>query len=1200
MPGGSPPPVKKGNTPLPPPPIRRGGTPTPGTKAGTPLPPRPPAAGVKKPGAPPGVKKPSAPGAAKKEAAVEDDKRIGITIGKVKLIRRLGRGGMGDVYLGEHTMLQKQVAVKLLPQDFTRNEELLSRFRREAVAAARLEHPNIVQVMDVGNEGQNHYIVMQYVQGKSLQDLLDELGKGMELKEAVRITIGACNGLQSAHEAGIIHRDVKPANVMVSDKGEVKVMDFGLAHDQESQTLITMPGAMMGTPHFMSPEQAEGRPADARSDIYSLGVMLYYAITGQRPFVGESHMAVLYKHINEAPVPPRKLNATIPDAVSRIVLKALSKDAGQRYKSCTDLVKDLEAWVKSGAKLAPAPAGPAPRQGRGTAPARGGTAPVRGGTSQLPQQRKMPSNPGVTPLPTGPNKNKTIIIIACIVAMVLIIGLLVVAVVMQKKPVDKNGDKSELPADPPKDPVKDLVKDPAKDPVEAAKAEAFQKYVKLVARAKELEAKDAAGAVKLYLEASAAWPEGREAKDAIARLETPAVGPDEKAWREIDAYSQEPEGDRAKLLKMCNEFLASHASSARAAQVTTIKEHLVALAANGDGPKLEDGFKWVVPSKADLLTSVKSCTCTNKIEPVGEHGFEVDIGNHSGDHHHVLLNDAKDSTADFALKFDVKVASGTFSVAFRMVDKSDTGMQLMTLNDAPPKEWFSVELAVVGEKMKYALAGKETETTVPSGKPVAGRIGFIVPVRTAYAVRNLRLKVTRRGKAAPPIKDPVKDPVEPVKDPEKVQPLDPAAVAALFGDGKEVAARDYDPLIKRLEEKVAAARELLEPNLARLQGARKLVESAIVALAKTEGEFDIKSRNGQVMTIKVVKKLSDRSIQIEQFGGQVPLAADGISADTLVQFGFKGGAGESVIAAFLLTDGDFAGAMGRFFASAKKLKPNAELEPFVDQVLAMDAVKQLKGGAKEIKTLFERLQAVPDLPAGVKEKLNAITDRQKMAAAAAEIEAIRDFSSKGKHREAVARFSEWIKSGPDDTTIDAMANELYKSFLADGWTKYWDDAKDYKTALSVTNGSSGSLSSKNGVLSIDSPRGKTNLRAFNMKGAHGFAYELKVSQIGGAGTSLIFTHRDDENYKILSFHSTTYTLYDRVKEFNQVKSDSYQKPLLDRWIELAVFTAGDAGFVFVDGKLLHRLKAADVTFSAETQFLVDGTNAEIKNLRWLK
>jgi serine/threonine protein kinase len=267
---------------------------------------------------------------------------VGKVLGKCRVLKRLGRGGMGDVYLAEHQLLQRKVAIKILPADFVRNEELLARFRREAVSVARLQHPSIAQVHDVGDEEGCQYIVMQYVEGRNLQETLDDQKK-IEPKEAARIALEVARGLQVAHGSGIIHRDIKPANILVSHKGEVKIVDFGLALDADSKSL-TLQGTIMGTPHFLSPEQAEGKPTDSRSDLYSVGICLYTMVTGVRPFTGESHMAILYKQIHEKAKDPRNIDPAIPDPLAEIILRCIEKKPDRRYQSAEELAGDLERF----------------------------------------------------------------------------------------------------------------------------------------------------------------------------------------------------------------------------------------------------------------------------------------------------------------------------------------------------------------------------------------------------------------------------------------------------------------------------------------------------------------------------------------------------------------------------------------------------------------------------------------------------------------------------------------------------------------------------------------------------------------------------------------------------------------------------------------------------------------------------------------
>jgi len=263
---------------------------------------------------------------------------INTTIAHYRIIKKLGEGGMGEVYLAEDLELDRKVALKFLPPQFTANPDFKARFRREAKAAAALNHPNIVTIYEVG-EYQNHsYIAMEYVEGESLGDLISR--QRVAVGEAVDIALQICAGLGKAHRAGIVHRDIKPANILIDKEAQIKIVDFGLAKLEDS-TKLTQAGTTMGTPHYMSPEQVRGDKLDQRSDIFSVGVVLYELLTGELAFRGEQQLAVLYSITHENPLPLSHHKPGIAAGLQTIVDNALQKDRKSRYQRIEDLVVDL-------------------------------------------------------------------------------------------------------------------------------------------------------------------------------------------------------------------------------------------------------------------------------------------------------------------------------------------------------------------------------------------------------------------------------------------------------------------------------------------------------------------------------------------------------------------------------------------------------------------------------------------------------------------------------------------------------------------------------------------------------------------------------------------------------------------------------------------------------------------------------------------
>src|SRR6201981_3718605 len=270
--------------------------------------------------------------------------------GRYEIVGEVGRGAMGVVYRANDPFIGRTVAVKTLQLSeqgtgLTR-EELLNRFQTEARAAGLLTHPNIVVVFDAGEEEGLYYITMELVEGKSVQALLDA-GHAFPLPRVLRIMEQTCSALQFAHERNVVHRDIKPANIMLTGDDTVKVTDFGTAKILQFGT-VQQTAHVMGTPSYMSPEQVKGRAVDGRSDIFSLGVMLYEMVTGEKPFPGQNITTVIYKIVNEEPVPPRQLNPSIHQGISAVVMKALEKDPDQRYQSCREMLEDLRSYRAQG------------------------------------------------------------------------------------------------------------------------------------------------------------------------------------------------------------------------------------------------------------------------------------------------------------------------------------------------------------------------------------------------------------------------------------------------------------------------------------------------------------------------------------------------------------------------------------------------------------------------------------------------------------------------------------------------------------------------------------------------------------------------------------------------------------------------------------------------------------------------------------
>ena len=259
---------------------------------------------------------------------------------RYKVIEKIGVGGMADVYRGYDELLGRTVAIKILHANFASDEGFVGRFKREAQNAGRLSHPNIVNMYDVGYDQGYHYIVMEYVEGQTLKEYIQEQGK-LSVDEAVKFAVAIAEGLEHAHAMGIVHCDIKPHNMLITKSGRLKVTDFGIARAMNSQNTMMYTNSVMGSAHYLSPEQASGKAIDGSTDIYSLGVVLYEMLTGRVPYEADTPIAVALKHVKDKLIPPTRYNPSIPPLLESVVMKALQKKPADRYRSVSEMIGDL-------------------------------------------------------------------------------------------------------------------------------------------------------------------------------------------------------------------------------------------------------------------------------------------------------------------------------------------------------------------------------------------------------------------------------------------------------------------------------------------------------------------------------------------------------------------------------------------------------------------------------------------------------------------------------------------------------------------------------------------------------------------------------------------------------------------------------------------------------------------------------------------
>jgi beta-lactam-binding protein with PASTA domain len=353
---------------------------------------------------------------------------------RYELVGHVARGGMAQVYLAKDLLLGRPVALKVLFPELSVDEAFVARFRREAQAAANLSHPNIVSIYDWGEGERTYFMVMEYVdEGRTLAQVIRQ--GPLPPEKAASIAADVAGALAFAHSNGVIHRDVKPGNVLMDQNDQVKVADFGIARAVGDQDGLTKTGAVMGTATYFSPEQAQGYGVDARSDIYSLGVVLYEMVTGRPPFAGENPVAIAYQHVREEPLPPRQVNPAVPPSLEAIILQAMAKDPAQRYQSAEDMRVDLARFLGGRSVLAvPPPPTPTATATR--------VQPVYDGTQVLPRST------GPQPRPPEPaRERRTGAWIAILVLMLAVLAGLLYLLGRQLGVFKTSATKVAIPAD---------------------------------------------------------------------------------------------------------------------------------------------------------------------------------------------------------------------------------------------------------------------------------------------------------------------------------------------------------------------------------------------------------------------------------------------------------------------------------------------------------------------------------------------------------------------------------------------------------------------------------------------------------------------------------------------------------------------------------------------------------------------------------
>ena len=1087
------------------------------------------------------------------------DRYLNTVIGKCLLLKLIGKGGMGNVYLGHHQFLQKKVAVKLLPPDFTRNQEFLDRFHREAIAAAKIEHPNIAQVHDVGSENDCYYIVMTYVEGQTLQDTLDGLKEPMDPRESARIALEVARGLKAAHDERIVHRDIKPANILVSTKGEVKITDFGLAFDVEGETQLTRAGAIMGTPHFLSPEQADGKRADARSDLYSLGVVLYYMAAGKKPFVGESTMAILYKHLHQPVEPPQKVNPKLPPPLGEIILKLLQKSPEKRHPKADDLIRDLEHFLAAPESASKRSGSSASLHSVGAHPRKSSILrPVDPNLHTPPLRKSRPLSD------LNLRRRSRLIPILIVSAVVCIVGGIALAVLLNTPPKEdrKNSDSTHQP--PPKDAVAELWKK-AKEAEEAGRfPEALRLYKEILAK------KDT--------------PEIRSSIERVeARLRELV---EEEDWKTASGANTE---------KSYEAFLQKHPNGKRA------EEAKKALAALRPPWTLEPDFERVYLEPKDGA-QIFVCDHLRPYMELGPDSMTLSYPNEAPgpeNEFHGIWHKRLDSV-DFIFRGEIYLERGRPILvghfpSSQLHEPGRAEYVRFSLEGSPSMLWVPFEFQIVGEQVTLSIQGQEPlRQGLYPNQSTFGHVGFRLHKGDKLRVRRLRLKVLKQANL-----DEIREKMRRSREEEAAR-RELQRVQTLANESRpQLLQRRPGPLrakIDALRGELKSERVLqeLESLHARVEACERVLAGFFDhCRANRERELEIPTRSA--VRKGVVRSVGERFVLLG--GTQIPL--EEVLPGTVADFAqASNGASRLQQGLFLLVEGAGGPAMERMIVGTGLL---AGAEPYLDELVDTVVTETLRFAerkqTREAEALLQRLAAL--------ERLLTAAHLKRIDDVRAELS--KDKFERMRQDAGVLLQRKKLKEGRDlllailkdplsGKVAPTAAKDLYASILFDEtWTSGL--ARTDLADWNLDEAARRDAKVQTGEIQLETT--VAFLGPKELRNARGISVEVQVNQFRGVGgVGLYWAWKDKDNLRKMEMQANQVLV--ALVEGGKEKLAG-QLPLTSsptgKWMRLAMFEYGDCLLVFFNGELVHRGDPAKGDpFRGASGLFVSNANAKIRKV----